>query len=1029
MTVASTARPETPADPGSPASAYSRFVQRIRRRYAEQMRLLPDGAPVRSTMQLALDALLASGLETGAALRVLRQLVMERLVVLDCDGACETEAPTLVASRTSLPPEGAHFALGRPGDETEAPTPVASRAFGAAPPLSRGNGVEPARGGPSLRSPAPLQVITRAMTELAELALDVAMRDSAAMLDALHGAPQTPEGGRAHMWVVGMGKLGARELNVSSDIDLIYVYDQDGETSGRSDGRGQISNHEYFARQVKAVFGLIGDATEHGFVFRVDLALRPNGNSGPAAVSLSALEEYFQAQGREWERFAWLKSRVVAPLECIHSGSAQALRGSVLPFVFRRYLDYNVFDALRILHRQIRDHAAKRCAGHPERANDVKISRGGIREIEFTVQLLQVVRGGQFPELRTRPTVDALQRVARAGLMPQETADALARAYDFLRRVEHRIQYLDDQQTHVLPTRDDDLGWIAHTLGYSNCCPFLSELDAHRELVAGEFDKLLGGKPDCKGCGKAAGTNGSAPQQLDELLEQLSEQWPEQFRARLALWRQHPRVMALREESRARLVRLVQRTALWLRDGSVTEEAAVRIIDWIEPLLRRESYLALLLERPAVHERLLRLLGAARWPARYLLRHPGVIDELASDALLHERFDSAAFMQELQQRLAALRRTGEDDEETCLNLLRRAHHAEVFRTLARDVEGALTVEQVADDLSALAEAVLAVTADWCWQRLKNRHRETPRFAIIAYGKLGGKELGYGSDLDIVFVYEDEAEQAPEVYAAFVRKLINWLTIKTAEGDLFEIDTALRPNGNSGLLVTSFDAYTRYQQQRGSNTAWTWEHQAMTRARFVLGDVAPTLVASRAFGGALPLSFEVGAELARGGPAECGASTEGLLNATLSLRERFDQVRESVITAPRDTLALRHEIMAMREKVRAAHPVKEDKFDVKHSTGGMVDAEFAVQFLVLSESARHPELIGNVGNIALLQRAEAAGLLPPGVGQRAASAYRELRRIQHRARLNEEPTQVTPPALEAERAAIQQLWSALFPSGD
>jgi glutamate-ammonia-ligase adenylyltransferase len=330
----------------------------------------------------------------------------------------------------------------------------------------------------------------------------------------------------------------------------------------------------------------------------------------------------------------------------------------------------------------------------------------------------------------------------------------------------------------------------------------------------------------------------------------------EQFRARLALWRQHPRVLALREDSRARLTRLVQRTAAWLAEGAVTEEAAVRIIDWIEPLLRRESYLALLLERPAVHERLLRLLGAAKWPARYLLQHPGVIDELASDELLKERFDGAAFARDVEQRLAALRSTGEDDEETCLNLLRRAHHAEVFRTLARDLEGVLTVEQVADDLSALAEAVLDITTRWCWQRLKNRHRETPQFAIIAYGKLGGKELGYGSDLDIVFVYEDEDERAPEVYAAFVRKLINWLTIKTGEGDLFEIDTALRPNGNSGLLVTSFEAYTRYQQQRGSNTAWTWEHQAMTRARCVLG---------------------------------------GDL-----LRKRFDQVRETVITAPRDT---------------------------------------------------------------------------------------------------------------------------------
>ena len=1001
MTLPSTACAETPFAAELATSAYSRYVQRIRRRYAELMPLLPAGEPVRATIQTTLDALLAIGLETGAALRVLRQIVMERLVTLDCDGPCKNQAP--------------------------------------------------------------LQVVTRAMTELAELALDVAMLHSRAALDEQHGAPQAEGGGPARMWVVGMGKLGARELNVSSDIDLIYVYDQDGETAGRSDGRGQISNHEYFARQVRAVFSLIGDATEHGFVFRVDLALRPNGNSGPAAISLSALEEYFQAQGREWERFAWLKSRVVAPLDCIQSGSAQALRGSVLPFVFRRYLDYSVFDALRVLHRQIREHAAKRCAGHPERANDVKMSRGGIREIEFTVQVLQVVRGGQFPELRTRPTLDALQRVAHAGLMPQDTADAMARAYDFLRRVEHRIQYLDDQQTHVLPTRDDDLGWIAATLGYPDCCAFLHDLDTHRELVAGEFDILLGGQPECngKGCGKSGA---SAAQQLDDLLEQLPAKWPEQFRARLALWRQHPRIRALRDDSRARLSRLVQLTAQWLLEGSVTEEAALRLIDWIEPLLRRESYLALLMERPAVHERLLRLLGAAKWPARYLMQHPGVIDELASDELMHERFDDAAFTRDLQQRLAALKRTGEDDEETCLNLLRRAHHVEVFRTLARDVEGVLTVEQVADDLSMLAEAILSITTDWCWQHLKNRHRDKPQFAIIAYGKLGGKELGYGSDLDIVFVYEDEDERAPEVYAAFVRKLINWLTIKTAEGDLYEIDTALRPNGSSGLLITPFEAYARYQQQRGSNTAWTWEHQAMTRARFVLGDIAPTLptaCGSLPPEGAVPPKGGLSAKLAPTLPTACGSlppegavppkgglspklaptlptacsslppegavAPKGGLSPKLSLRQRFDEVRRTVISAPRDAQALRREIMEMREKIRSAHPVRGGKFDVKHSTGGMVDAEFAVQFLVLSQSAQHPELVDNVGNIALLQRAETAGLLPDGVGQQAASAYRELRRVQHRARLNEEPTQVVPPALQAEQAAILALWAAVFKS--
>jgi glutamate-ammonia-ligase adenylyltransferase len=698
--------------------------------------------------------------------------------------------------------------------------------------------------------------------------------------------------------------------------------------------------------------------------------LRPNGSSGPPAVSLEALEEYFLVQGREWERFAWLKIRVVAPTAAVRDRSAEALRGVVLPFVFRRYLDYNVFEALRGLHRQIRDHASKRSAGRPQRAHDVKLSRGCIREIEFTVQLLQVVRGGQFPELRKRPTLVALQRVSQANLMPAATAQRLAEAYEFLRRVEHRIQYLDDQQTHILPTNDDDLAWIARTMGYADCCAFLHAFDCHRELVAQEFDTLLGSGGGCKGCN---GQQRNGVETLQAVLPQL----PASFAAKVAEWCEHPRVLALREDARLRLARLVQRTGAWLEAGRVSEQGALRLADWLEPLLRRESYLALLQERPAVHERLLRLLGAAKWPARYLLKHPGVIDELASGQLFEERFDPAQFEAELEARKESLARTGEDDDEELLNLLRRAHHAETFRTLARDVEGVLSVEQVADDLSALADAVLRVTGRWCWQRLKNRHREEPRHAIIGYGKLGGKELGYGSDLDIVFVYEDDDERAPEAYSAFVRKLINWLTVKTGEGDLYEIDTALRPNGGAGLLITSFEAYADYQQQRGSNTAWTWEHQAITRARCALG--AP------------------------------------------DLEQRFEAVRAAVITAPRDVAALGCEIRAMRERMRDGNPVRAGLFDLKHSPGGMVDVEFIVQFLVLSASAAQPVLRDNAGNIALLQRAEAAGLLPAGMGEAAAQAYRELRRLQHRARLDEASTQVDPAPLQAHIDAVRALW--------
>ena len=913
---------QNPASLPHPVSNYPRYAQRVRRRYADHLTYLPQGALTADRLHSAYGALVQSGLDAGAALRVLRALVLERLVRRDCDGRAGADNASDYSARDRL------------------------------------------------------AEVTSSMTLLAEFALHTASTLAQQTLDAVHGAPTAADGQRALLWVVGMGKLGARELNVSSDIDLIYVYSAEGETAGTAQGRGRISNHEYFAKVVRSTSTLLADVTEHGFVFRVDLALRPNGNSGPSALSLDALEAYLIAQGREWERFAWLKSRVVAPAEAL--ASAVQLRAVVLPFVFRKYLDYSVFDALRNLHRQIRDHATQRAAGRPERANDIKLSRGGIREIEFTVQLLQVVRGGQFPELRTRPTLHALKRIAHAGLMPQATADALAQAYVFLRQLEHRIQYLDDQQTHIVPTDDADLAWLARSMGCPDCCTLLCTLDAHREVVATEFDRLLGNTQPCKGCNGSKGT-ASAPNAQDEA--RLLADLPERFAQRVALWRAHPRVLALSDVSRNRLHRLVQRTGQWLLEAKVSEEAALRIADWIEPLLRRESYLSLLVERPQVHERLLRVLGTARWPARYLMQHPGVVDELATGEVLTGHFAAAQFEAELQQRADALRSTGQDDDEALMLLLRRAQHAEVFRILVRDIEGRASVEQVADELSALADTVLQVTARWCWQRLKNHHVPEPQFAIIGYGKLGGKELGYGSDLDIVFVYDDTHEQAGTVYAALVRKLIAWLSAKTAEGDLYEIDTALRPNGSSGLLVSTMAAFEDYQTQRGSNTAWVWEHQAMTRARCVLGSAA--------------------------------------------LHSRFDAVRKAVLCAPRDTAALAQDIVAMREKVRSAHRVAPGRFDVKHSAGGMVDAEFAVQYLVLAHAKTLPTLQDNVGNIALLQRAEAAGLLPAGVGSNAATAYRALRHAQHIARLNEEPTQLDAASLLPERAAIAALWTAVL----
>jgi glutamate-ammonia-ligase adenylyltransferase len=385
------------------------------------------------------------------------------------------------------------------------------------------------------------------------------------------------------------------------------------------------------------------------------------------------------------------------------------------------------------------------------------------------------------------------------------------------------------------------------------------------------------------------------------------------------------------------------------------------------------------------------------------MQHPGVIDELADPRLMDGRFDPVAYQQDLQDRYRGWERAGQADEEALLDTLRRAHHAEIFRTLVRDVERLLTVEQVADDLSLLADATLDTTLRWAWGHLQQRPTKQaryavgrePHFAVIAYGKLGGKELGYGSDLDVVFLFDDTQDRPAldagpdsadpiDAYLFFARKIVNWLTLRTSAGELFDIDTALRPNGNAGLLVTSFHSFDDYQRQRGSNTAWTWEHQALSRARWCAGDPA--------------------------------------------LASQFESTRRAILSMVRDTQALANEVLAMRERLRHAHSCPPDQFDIKHSPGGMIDVEFAVQYLVLAHSHAHPGLLDNVGNIALLHRAEEVGLLPQGIGQEAGQAYRELRRVQHRARLDESPTQLggeAKDAIEVHRAAVLSLWNTVF----
>ena len=683
--------------------------------------------------------------------------------------------------------------------------------------------------------------VTGAMTDLAELTIQRALAVLSADLEATFGEPRGPDGQRLTLGVVGMGKLGGRELNVSSDIDLIFVYEEDGETTGGE--RAALSTQEYFTRLGRKLIGALAEVTEDGYVFRVDMRLRPNGDAGPIACGLGMLEEYFYVQGREWERYAWIKGRLVSEGE---SDAAQRLSKQLdalaMPFIYRRYLDYGVISAIRALHVQIRQEAQRRASMRPDKADDIKLGRGGIREIEFSAQVFQLIRGGQIADLRIRPTLSVLNRAAAHGLISANICSELTEAYLFLRKLEHRLQYRNDAQTHAMPVAPDDRAVLANVMGFADYPALTDALEAHRARVEHQFDQIFADK--VKGDGGCAVAEDSAASWVwssaladDSAEEQLVERMTElgftdatAVLTRLRNVWKSTRYEGLPERSRERFDIVAQRALEGAKAVEPPErrgDTIARLFDLLEAVSRRGSYLAMLTEYPAALERVLSVLGASRWAAGYLIRHPQLLDELLDDEVIASPFDWAQFRESLRAQIAAA-----DGAEQQMNLLRHAHQAEVFRILLIDLAGKLTVEHVSDLLSALADAVLDVTIETVWSQFPKRHREVPRFSVIAYGKLGGKELGYASDLDLIFLHDDPDESAADIYATFARRLITWLTTATGAGTLFDVDLRLRPNGESGLLVTSLESFRRYQIREGdaANTAWVWEHQALSRAR-------------------------------------------------------------------------------------------------------------------------------------------------------------------------------------------------------
>ena len=819
---------------------------------------------------------------------------------------------------------------------------------------------------------APLTEVCGAMTQLAEIALDSSVELHGRLLAASHGEPLGADDAECQrLIVIGMGKLGGGELNVSSDIDLIFVYPDEGETAGPR----AIANREFFDRLGQRVIGALHDVTPQGYVFRVDMRLRPYGDSGPLTTTFNGLEAYLVTQGRAWERYAWLKARA---LTGDRRGELDTL---VAPFVFRKYLDYDAYDGLRDVHRQIREQGLRR-----DYLANVKLGDGGIREIEFIVQALQIVRGGREPQLRVKGTLPALVVLESLGLLPAPAVAALRDAYVFLRRAEHRLQYRDDQQTHQLPESADERALLAESMGFAGLRDFDAALAGHRAQVSEQFALILGKREENGAAGNAAfNAIWEEPAATASAREQLVAAGftdPDALLELLARVRASSRYLQLPALSRQRFDDLVPQliaTSSAHPGAAGTQVVFTRLLTLLEAVSRRSAYLALVIEHPPLLPRIAQLMGASAWAADYLTRHPLLLDELLDARILMAEPDWDAWRDELARLMAA----HAGDVERQMDTLRHFQHAQTFRLLAQDLGGRLTVERLADHVSALADVLLAATLDACWTQIAGRQAPPPRFAIVGYGKLGGKELGYASDLDLVFLYDvdagdPESEARHEHYARLAQRLITWLTSNTAAGALYDTDLRLRPDGASGLLASSLTAFCRYQREN----AWTWEHQALTRARFVAGD------------------------------RQVGAA--------------FEAEREAILTLPRETGPLAADVADMRRRMAAGHPNPTALFDLKHDPGGMVDIEFIVQFLVLAHAHRHPALTRNAGNIALLGMGAELGLLPSALASEIADAYRLYRRLQHQIRLTGAAhARVAPEALAAPRAAVAALWKHVF----
>jgi glutamate-ammonia-ligase adenylyltransferase len=817
---------------------------------------------------------------------------------------------------------------------------------------------------------------------LAEACIAQALVSSQAELERRFGVPRgRVSGERQELIVLAMGKLGARELNVSSDIDLIFAFPEAGETDGESKS---LSNEEFFTRVGRAVIKALDEVTAEGFVFRVDMRLRPYGDSGALVYNFTALEEYYQDQGRDWERYALIKARAV-------TGEAKRideLMSSLRPFVFRRYVDFGVIESLRGMKQMINSEVRRRGL-----EDNVKLGHGGIREVEFIAQCFQLIRGGRDLGLQQRELLAVLQECGELGCLPPEAVAELTAAYLFLRDSEHAIQGYQDMQTQELPLESNARLAMATVMGFTDWEAYREALRGHRQRVSAHFTNLIadpGESDEVEGEDELAlwgeGLSAAA-------LDMLGYRDAEASLAALQALQDNPRVVTLQVAGRERLEQFMPQLLRACAEVENPDLALQRILPLVMAVVRRSAYLVLLLENPQALDELVALCAASPWIAEQLARHPVLLDELLNRASLYTAPDKSELQSELRQEVSRL---ALDDLEAQMDALRYFKAAHVLRVAASELSGRLPLMKVSDKLTWIAEVILEQVLAVAWADLVKKYGEPQRdcagygFAVFGYGKLGGIELGYSSDLDLVFI-SDGAEQGVTsgarsiynsvFYTRLGQRMIHILDTRMNMGQLYEVDMRLRPSGNSGMLVASVQGFSAYQRE----SAWTWEHQALVRARFVAGDA--------------------------------------------SVAEQVEAVRSSILCRSRDSAELAREVQQMRNRMREhllpPGKSKEGEFHLKQGAGGIVDIEFMVQYAVLAWSHRVPGLAHWSDNVRILETLGREGLFEQPECDALTEAYIAYRSAAHQLSLQQQPGVVPAERFAALRAAVIAKWQQLF----